>query len=87
MTFVDDLIKKDELEIGKSYKKQLLNHYADDYNCALVILDSPVNIIGYGQTGEYEVEQIIDDCRVELPARIRSTSFSCEKIIVIKQVS
>ena len=62
MAYKSEMIKKGELKVGRVYKKELLDFYAEDYNCMLVIPNHPANVFTSDDESDYEVKSIIDSC-------------------------
>lgn len=85
MVYENELIKQDELKIGDIYRKELLDFYASDYNCMLVIPNSPANISVSDGNSDYEVKQIIEDCYVALPYNYSLNHHHYRKVIVIRK--
>lgn len=86
MAYESELIKREELKVGEAYRKELLDFYAIDYNCMLIIPNSPANVYFSDSESKYMVKAIIDNCSVTTKENESTTMQSFyESIIIIEK--
>lgn len=87
MVYERELIKKGELKIGDVYRKELLDFYAEDYNCMLVIPNYPANISMSDDQSDYEVKNIINSCCLIKKERDSMLHSHVNSLIIIEKVN
>lgn len=86
MAYESELIKPGELKIGEVYRKELLDFYAIDNNCTLVIPDFPSNIFLSDDMSKYRIKDIINNCCLITSQQKSIIQSHTNSLIIIEKV-
>lgn len=83
MVLVNNKLNKNEIIVGESYPKELINFYCKEYDCVLVKLNPVVRPLNY--KGVYLIKGIIDDADMIVNENFTSNAAYKKKVIIIER--